>query len=131
VQAIVPPNDCPSNCFVIQRAAGWNDASEPIAVVHSRYPDASEEVLAFRTFMASIFPADVTANYQREGLDTVATTAARPQRVAGQSASRLRTTTITPDAATGVSLAADKSCRIHRNVSAASQNDCYSYEWLR
>lgn len=102
----------------------WNDDSEPIAVVHARYPDASEEVLAFRTFMASIFPSDVTANCQRAGLDTVATTAARPQRVAGQSASRLRTTTITPDAATGVSLPANKSRRIPRNVSAAGRNDC-------
>ena len=61
----------------------WNDASEPIAVVHARYLDASEEVLAFRTFMASIFPSDVTANYQHAGLDAVATTAARHQRVPG------------------------------------------------
>ena len=102
----------------------WNDASEPIAVVHARYPDATEEVLAFPTFMASIFPSDVTANCQRAGLDTVDTTAARPQRVAGQSARRLRTTTTTPDGATGVSLPADKSRRIHRNVSAAGRNDC-------
>lgn len=85
--------------------------------------DASEEALAFRAFRASIFPSDVTANYQHAGLDTVATTAARHQRVAGQSASRLRTATVTPDAAAGVSLAADKSRRIHRNDSAASRKD--------
>jgi LysR family transcriptional regulator for bpeEF and oprC len=34
----------------------WNDAMEPIAVFQ-RYPAASEDVLAFRTFMTSIFPS--------------------------------------------------------------------------
>jgi LysR family transcriptional regulator, regulator for bpeEF and oprC len=34
----------------------WNDASQPVAMLHARYCDASEEILSFRTFMASIFP---------------------------------------------------------------------------
>lgn len=34
----------------------WNDASQPVAMVHARYCDANEEILAFRTFMTSIFP---------------------------------------------------------------------------
>jgi DNA-binding transcriptional LysR family regulator len=35
----------------------WNDASQPVAMVHARDFDARAEILAFRTFMASIFPS--------------------------------------------------------------------------
>lgn len=47
----------------------WNDASQPIALVHARYPDASDEVLAFRAFMASIFPFDVINSWPSSVLD--------------------------------------------------------------
>lgn len=35
----------------------WNDASQPVAMVHARNRDADEAVLAFRSFMASILPS--------------------------------------------------------------------------
>ena len=75
----------------------WNDASEPIAVVHAGYPDASEEVLAFRTFMASIFPSHVTANCQRAGLKLLlqqrpGRSESRANRLAGFEPRQLRPT---------------------------------------
>jgi DNA-binding transcriptional LysR family regulator len=35
----------------------WNDASQAVAMVHARERFASEDVLAFRTFMASLVPS--------------------------------------------------------------------------
>ena len=42
----------------------WNDASQPVVVVHALSP-ASEEALAFRTFIASILPWHVTGMERR------------------------------------------------------------------
>ena len=43
----------------------WNDASQPVAMVHARDRNASDEVIEFRTFMASIFPSAMAAASRR------------------------------------------------------------------
>jgi hypothetical protein len=43
----------------------WNDDSQPVAIVHARCRHANKEVLAFRAFMASILPPDMTRRFKR------------------------------------------------------------------
>jgi LysR family transcriptional regulator, regulator for bpeEF and oprC len=38
----------------------WNDDSQPVAMVHEQHRHANKDVLAFRAFIASILPSDIT-----------------------------------------------------------------------